>query len=59
LAWRWSSDGTRLWVLGSDLELGEFDGSPWEAGEAKAASIPFRHLIPARTKPERARETWF
>jgi WD40 repeat protein len=59
LAWRWSSDGTKLWVLGSDLALAEFDGSPWKPGEAKAASIPFRHLIPARPNPERARATWF
>jgi hypothetical protein len=50
IAWSWSSDGNRLRVIRSDIEIEEFDGSPWKPGEAKEARVPFTDVTLARLK---------
>ena len=48
LAWAWSRDGNRLMVVLTDLEIEEFDGSPWKPGERNAPGLPFKNLTAAR-----------
>jgi serine/threonine protein kinase/WD40 repeat protein len=47
-AWGWSPDGNKLTVVRKDLEIEEFDGSPWKVGEQKPSKVPFQLL----TRPQ-------